>query len=158
MYFMSFIPPFQCFPLSFSMTTGVAVVVSACILCCHSLEGLVGSKTTTLVLFLRKLTREGTRLGRKRAEDIKCDNVYIEDCQDNSRAADKHLTRFSTQDVSNSKGDKSLSRRTASREADQEMMSWRDVAATLDQVCFRICISIVVGMTVLLIIVLYLGS
>lgn len=141
------------------MTTALAVVASAYIIYCCSLDGPVGAKTTRLVKFMLKLAGKDLHFFKSRAEHLQ--HLEVPDCGEAAPTYEDYIEHndvCARDNLRDTKGDNFTSNNTAAGKDNQVKITWVDVASALNLVCFRITISVVVGMTVILIIVLLLGS
>lgn len=142
------------FLLSASITSGLAVVASTCIVFCCSLQGTVGPKTLLLFKLLRKIICKDLHVSKQRVDPhihVKIPNESKLHKQASPRSAAIH-------NLYDLQKDKPTSQETVARDDEEDHITWREVGAVLDQVCFRITIILVVGMTVVLMLILSFGS
>ncbi|XP_025108754.1 neuronal acetylcholine receptor subunit beta-3-like isoform X1 [Pomacea canaliculata] len=137
-----------------SITSGLAVVASTCIVFCCSLQGTVGPKTLLLFKLLRKIICKDLHVSKQRVDPhihVKIPNESKLHKQASPRSAAIH-------NLYDLQKDKPTSQETVARDDEEDHITWREVGAVLDQVCFRITIILVVGMTVVLMLILSFGS
>lgn len=128
------------------MTTALSVVASAYITSCCSTDGPTDEKTIMIVRVLCKITGTDFPILKNRTENIQ--QLEVNGCSKTLQTYEMYINS-----ASDTKEDNCFTGETI-----KERVTWMDLAASLNLVCFRISFSVVVVTTIILIIVLLLGS